>query len=566
MKNPFAGWFKKPEPTTPTFSVDELDPFGYAGQTRLAGFENSVWDGGKFAGGFGQTQIQDVDYWTLRSRSAQLFNTNLYARGVFRRLVTNEINTGLSPESTPDEITLGLPDESLQDWTERVETAFDLWAKTPTVCDFKGESSFGMLQTYARLEALVCGDVLVVLRTNRRTGLPRVQLISGNLVQSPLGNSPKKLRKDHELVHGVEMDPDGRQVAYWVRQKDGSYKRLAKHGERSGRLQAWLVYGTDRRLDDVRGQPILSLVMQSLQDVDKYRDSTQRKALINSFLTMFIKKTQEKPGSLPMTGGAVRRGQIDQQDSSNPGAPRKLNVSQFLPGMVFDELQVGEEPVLHGGQGTDMNFGNFEETIIAAVAWANEIPPEILRLAFSNNYSASQAAINEFKIYLNKVWSQWGETFCAPIYTDWMLSAVLARKIQAQTLLAVWRDGTKQDQFAAWVSADWYGSIKPSTDMLKQVKGSELLVKGGYSTRAREARITTGTKFSKNVARLKRENEQLAEAHRPWLELQAEFVVEDVAPMSQAFSITDTDNEHAESDADLDELLAELGENDRNSA
>jgi hypothetical protein len=59
--------------------------------------------------------------------------------------------------------------------------------------------------------------------------------------------------------------------------------------------------------------------------------------------------------------------------------------------------------------------------------------------------------------------------------------------------------------------------------MLKQGKGSKLLVEQGWSTNAREARITTGTKFSKNMKRLRRENEQKAQAARPLLELQAEF-------------------------------------------
>ena len=77
--------------------------------------------------------------------------------------------------------------------------------------------------------------------------------------------------------------------------------------------------------------------------------------------------------------------------------------------------------------------------------------------------------------------------------------------------------------FGAWTCADWYGSIKPSTDQLKQVKASDLLVAGGYSTRARESRITTGTKFSKNIKRLKRENEQLVEAARPMAEFKKEF-------------------------------------------
>ena len=59
--------------------------------------------------------------------------------------------------------------------------------------------------------------------------------------------------------------------------------------------------------------------------------------------------------------------------------------------------------------------------------------------------------------------------------------------------------------------------------MLKQAKGSKLLVENGWSTNARESRITTGTKFSKNTQRLKRENQQLAEAMQPLLELQQQM-------------------------------------------
>ena len=118
-------------------------------------------------------------------------------------------------------------------------------------------------------------------------------------------------------------------------------------------------------------------------------------------MAMFIKKTEDKPGTLPVTGGAVRRDKAVTTDSD--GGTRKFNMASHVPGLVIEELQHGEEPVLKGGEGTDVNFGTFEEAIIQAVAWTNEIPPEILKLAFSNNYSASQAAINEFKIYLNKV-------------------------------------------------------------------------------------------------------------------------------------------------------------------
>lgn len=513
---------KKPvaDAVNETLAVDDLNPFAYAGQASPSPWEDSIFDGGKFFGGFGATQLQQVDYWTLRARSAQLFNENLYARGLIRRLVTNEINTGLAPEACPDEDIIGVEEDSLNDWTESVENRFGIWAKGPELCDWKKKSTFGAIQRAARAEALISGDVLVVVRQSQQTKLPMVQLVSGDKVQTPLGGAGN-LRKGHKIRHGVEIDSAGRVVAHWIKQDDGGSKRIPAVGEKSGRKISWLVYGTDKRLDDLRGQPLLALVLQSLKEIDRYRDSAQRKAVINSVLAMFIKKGEDKMGTLPVTGGAVRRDQAATTDSD--GSKRTFNIANQIPGLVMEELQTGEEPVGFNSQGTDVNFGTFEEAIIQAVAWANEIPPEILRLAFSNNYSASQAAINEFKIYLNKVWSDWGETFCTPIYIEWLLSETLLQKIAAPGLLQAWRNPSEYDIFGAWTSADWYGSIKPSTDMLKQAKGSKLLVSEGWSTNAREARITTGTKFTKNIKRLKRENELKAAAARPLLELRAEF-------------------------------------------
>ena len=532
-------------------SLDNLQhPSAYAGQTSPSPWENSIFDGGKFFGGFGATQIQDVDYWTLRARSTQLFNENLYARGIIRRLVTNEINTGLNPEACPDEAIIGVPEESLNEWTETVETRFGIWAKGPELCDWKKKSTFGAIQRAARMEALISGDVLVVVRQSQQTKLPMVQLISGSKVRTPLGESGN-LRKGHKIRHGVELDSVGRVVAHWIKQDDGGSKRIPAVGEKSGRKISWLVYGTDKRLDDLRGQPLLAIVMQSLKEIDRYRDSVQRKAVINSIMAMFIEKGEDKMGTLPVTGGAIRRDQAVTTDSD--GGTRKFNMASQIPGLVMEELQTGEKPVLMGGQGTDVNFGTFEEAIIQAVAWTLEIPPEVLRLSFSNNYSASQAAINEFKIAINRTWGDFGETFCTPIYIEWLLSETLLQKITAPGLLQSWRNPNEYDIFGAWTPTDWYGSIKPSTDMLKQAKGSKILIEEGWSTNAREARITTGTKFTKNIKRLKRENELKVEAARPIAEFKQEFG-ENVA----ADAIETLDNME-EIEAMLDDYLEDKG-------
>lgn len=483
------------EPAVPTVQVSALAPW------------RPAWhDGEKFFGGFGPTEILTTDYWTLRARSAQLFKTNLYARGIVRRFITNVINTGLHLESVPDEALLGFEEDALADWSELTESRFSLWER-PRHCDLKERSSFGQLQAAAYREALVAGDVLVVLRQDRRTRLPRVQLIPGAAVQSPL----EQPRRANRIEHGVELDGSDRQVAYWVTQRDGTSKRLPAWGEKSGRRIAWLVYATDKRLDDVRGEPLLSLVIQSLKEIDRYRDSVQRKAVINSMLAMFVKKAEEKMGTTPITGGAVRRGSVVATDTST-GETRAFNTADLIPGVVIDELQVGEEPQAFGSQGTDEKFGDFEEAIVQAVAWAMETPPEILRLAFSSNYSASQAAINEYKMFLNRARTEFGGEFCAPIYEDWLISEVLAQRIQAPGFLDARRDPTKYDAFGAWVASEWAGQIKPAVDQSKLANGYEKLLEMGLITRDRACRELTGMKFSKVVKRLRIENEQLLDA------------------------------------------------------
>ena len=512
---------------------------------------NTIFDGEKFPGGFGITEIQHTDYWTLRLRSGQLFKGNLYARGLIRRLVTNEINTGLTPEASPDEEIIGVAEDSLADWTESVENRFGIWGKNKELCDFKHAKTFGAIQRIARMEALVSGDVLVVLRQSQRHKVPNVELICGSRVQTPLDVN---IRKGHRIKHGVELDSLGRVVAHWVTQGLAEPKRIPAKGEKSGRRISWLLYGTDKRLDDIRGEPLLSIVLQSLKEIDRYRDSAQRKAVVNSILAMFIKKTEDKMGTLPVTGGAVRKDTLTATDDD--GTQRDQTLVGQVPGVVMEELQQGEEPVAFNSAGTDEKFGTFEEAIVQAIAWANEIPPEILTLAFSNNYSASQAAINEFKIYLNKIWSEFGDDFCMPIYTEWLISEVLLGKVEAPGMLAAWRDPAQYDVFGAWISTDWYGSIKPSTDTVKQVKGSGMLIDRGLSTHARESRITTGTKFSKNVKRLKRENQMIVDAQRPIAEFEQEFGKEpdNEAPNASAAEL--------ELEAMLDEYLEEKGLSD----
>lgn len=478
-------------------------------------------DGEKYPGGYGVTEILLTDYWTLRLRSAELFKKNLYARGLLRRLVTNVINTGLTLESFPDEEILGYPEDGLTEWSERVEARNHIWTQNARICDYQERRTFQELQQDCKLEAMIEGDVLVIMRQHPLTKLPQIQLVQGSKIRTPFGQ-PLNLPDGHRIVHGVQLDERGRHHGFWVCLDPDGLKAefIPAYGQRTGRRMAWLVYGTDKRMDEVRGEPLLSLVLQSLKDMDRYRDAALRKAVMNSVLAMWVEKTEDKPGTQPLTGGATRRDKvIDTQDSKGP---RKLNFAGMLPGVAIETLQTGEKIQTHGS-GAEVQFGPFEESIVQAIAWANQIPPEILKLAFSNNYSASQAAINEFKMFLNKERTDFGHDFCQPVYVEWLISETLLGAIEAPGLLEAWRDPSKYDVFGAWVDSDWSGAIKPSTDLVKQARGMKMIVAEGWSTNERASREITGTKFRKNIKRLKRENQLKVEAAEPLADFEQRY-------------------------------------------
>jgi len=529
----------KPAPAEkqiPTVALDQLSPYRY-----------SFDDGSKYPGSFGPTELLVTDYWTLRARSSQLFEQNLYARGLIRRLVTNVINDGLHLEAVPEEKVLGLEDDALSDWSEEVENRFHLWAKTPRLCDYYQQSTFGELQAMVYREALVCGDVLVVMRQDQRTRLPKIQIIDGSAVQTPLGR--ERAQRGNRIVHGVEIDSQRRHVAYWVTQEDGSSKRFPATGEKSGRRIAWLVYGTDRRHHDVRGKPILSLVLSSLKEIDRYRDSTQRKAVINSMFALFIEREMQGPSSGGLTRSSHARNVKKATDTE--GNTRSFKTSEFFPGFIGDGLAPGEKPKAFTTNGTTEAFGVFEEAIIQSIAWANQIPPEILRLSFSNNYSASQAAINEFKMFLNPERTSFGQDLCQPVYVEWLLAETLARKIVARGLLEAQRDPAQYDLFAAWTLSDWSGHIKPAVDASKLVRGEKEKVDAGFTTRGRSTRELTGLKFSKVVKQLRKENEALVEANAPLMQLEA---MKKAPPPADEPDETDREDDEDEDNEDASAL------------
>lgn len=495
------------------------------------------WNGEKFMGGMAGAADTYVDYESLRKHSHHLFTTSLYAKGLINRLITNEIHSGLELEASPTESLSGMSEEDLNLWDEDVEDRFFLWCCNSGVADSLGEESFFSLQKTVRMESLLDGDILVVVNIDPTTQLPKVRLVPArNVIGGPIGDY--KLSKGNRVEEGVEVDRNGKQVAYWV-SEDGSMEttRVPAYAK-DGRRMAWLVYGSMRRLGNVRGEPLLSTVLQSIRELDKYRGSVQRRAVVQSMFAVFLKKTENVQGTFNPNSAAVRRTVQNNGTANDPD--RKFKTADLIPGIVIEELSQGEEPVAFGNNTADLHFQEFEEAITCAIAWSNGVPPEILKLSFNSNYSASQAANNEFRSYLDYVRDYIGSTFCQPIYQEWLIGEVLQKRIKCAQLIdaIVSKDFAKTE---AWYQATWSAAVKPATDLKKLVSGYIEQINNGLITRERAMKELGTGSFRREARKMLREaiTMQAIMKESPWV--MPPVVVQ--APVDDSSDTNHDDNE-----------------------
>jgi len=465
----------------------------------------TVWNGDKFPDSFGRTKDYIyIDYYTLRRRSMQLFKENSYAYGMIQRLITNEIYKGINLEANPIASIIGFSEDKSIEWAENIEMRWNLWCKDNSICDYWQINNFAKIQMDLRQTALISGDCLVILRVNRKTGLPCIELIDGANVQTPFNAEPSP---GNYIKHGIEFDSQKRHIAYWIYVDNGKgiygFERIPCWGEKSKRRIAWLVYGGTKTLDECRGTPILAMMLYMLKELDRGMDAETRAFVINAMLPMFMKRTEKSPGAALFGQGAKKHGEIQNGTETHT---HNYNITQQivggLPGMVPDELPYGVEPVSFNTQRPNVNIGKFREIILETFAFVMEVPPEILRLIFQSNYSASRQANNELQIYIDKRSWLMGCDFLQNVYEEWVIANIINGKIQANGLLDAWYSGN-WELYNAWLNAEWTGLSRPSVDGLKDAQTSKELLQIGISNFDIESRRNTGMRFRPNAQKLR---------------------------------------------------------------
>lgn len=465
---------------------------------------------------------------TLRQRSRMLYMSSPVATSAIQTNRTKIIGVGLTQRSEIDRRILGLSPEAAKTWQKNAEAEWQLWSRKRQNCDALGLNNFAALQQLALKSWLASGDVFALVKRVDPTPLNpyslRLHIIEADRISTPAeylggfslggatdGKIPEgKPGAGHKIYDGVEVDENGRVVAYHICNgypKDFTtgkleWTRVLAYGEKTGLPNVLHIMDSERP-DQYRGVPYLAQVIEPLLQLRRYTESELMAALVQSFFTAWI-ETNTNPMEIPINEVGIGDVAGDGEDVGNAAddVSDSPNEYEMGPGTVT-HLEPGETIKFGNPNIPTAGFDTFVKTLCRLIGSALELPYDVLVKEFNSSYSSSRGALMEawdgFK--MKRAW--FIDAFCQPVYEIWLAEAVALRRLNAP---GFFDDPLLRD---AWSGARWIGPVQGQLDPKKEAQAALLLINRGLKTHEQVTREIGGGDWEENVEQLKRENDLL---------------------------------------------------------
>lgn len=450
----------------------------------------------------------DMNLATLRSRAADLVMNSPLGSAAVKTQLTGVINSGLKlfPRIKADD--LGMSPEQAREWNRKTKQEFEVWANN-LACDFYGRNNFYELQRIAYLNELGDGDCFCAFRRRKPSGdnpySLKLQLIEAQRVSNPNGYSigveSAGKTKGSRIVNGIEVDKSGILQAIWVSNRiwnepttinpELSWQRVKINGEKSQtRNILHLCY--DTRIEQFRGEPYLSPVIETIKNVSRYADAELTSAIIKAFFALFFEQSE---GNFDINQIGLTKNEpcldVTEYKAENGSAialPRGVTVKAI------------------DNSNAQSTFESFTSQFVAQIAAALNLPSELLLKRFQSSYSASKAALLQAQEEFRQRRMAFVQDFCAPVYENFLAEAVAIGRIEAG---GFFEDAVRRRQ---WSAADWRTETSHLLDPLKEVQASKMKLELGLSTYEQEAAELCGTDYFDNVRQLALERELLPDS------------------------------------------------------
>lgn len=456
--------------------------------------------------------LYDVDYYTLARRAYTLITINEFARLAISRLTQFAVGTGLRlhPEPCKKFLKRKFGINLDKEFTKDIQELWHLFENDKNVSATK-EDNLHSLANQVFFNAFVAGDILVIKRVKNKN--LEYQLVNGISVDS---TKIKAENSNNEIKSGVEIDDSGKHIAYYVKQNDGTEKRVPAY-DSNGRRIAWLVYASDKRLNSVRGYSPLGAIVQKLRKIGQYANSEVIAADANARFAAVIEQDKDSSGINPLkNAGFGRTMQNTKPEKESP--VNTIEIEKFkqqikkIAAGIFFHVPKGQKMSSFDTKRPNVNYTNFLDGSMKYMYAALGIPFEIAVLLFSNNFSASRAALKMFELiidYLRKY--SIVDMFYQIVYEQFFEIECLKNNIIAPKYLALKNNYGYMDN--AYTKAKFFGQKIPHIDEVKEVNAVLSKIKGGLTTyeQALET-LGNGMDFDTLIERRKYEQEQIQAA------------------------------------------------------
>ena len=478
--------------------------------------------------------VSDIDYnlATLRDRSYSLSIGSPVGSAMIKTFVSGVVNEGLKLFPRLNHTALGLTIDEARSWEERTKQEFELWSEN-IECDYYRRNTFRELQRIAFTNQLVDGDSFCLFR--RRSSASqnpyslRLQLIEAGRVSNPVGfemgryvdgqigskknyqstnlmiyqSNVEMLKGNSRIVNGVEVDNSGVLKALWIANKIfnelsttkpiTTWQRVKVFGERSGEQNLCFLCN-DSRIEQFRGEPILSPVIEIIKNISRYSDSELTSAILKTYFSLFFTQTfnDRAYGLNQILPNAKQETELD------------LSRVEIGPGTLTD-LPPGVDVKSVSPAGAASTFESFTVQLLKQVGAAVNLPYEVLLKNFQSSYSASKAALLQAENEFRQRRQAFIVDFCEPIYKAFLAEAVALGRIDAP--------GFFEDalQKKLWTSADWNNETSHALDIQKEIQAAEKKIALGLSTYTKESALLNGSDFTENLKQLAKEKKLMAE-------------------------------------------------------
>lgn len=409
----------------------------------------------------------------LRDRSRDADRQNPYATAIIDSLVANEIGTGIRP-------VFQHPDERIN---ERLTERFDRWAAR---ADWDEVSDFWGQQALARRTMILSGECICRLLIDEdaefRENPLRIELLEPDHLPLMQFTGLSDLAEGHYVRYGIEFNPRGKRVAYYLH-KDHPSETIDGGSMELVRVPASQVIHlfTPRRPKQHRGVPKLAPVLIRLWQLDGYDDAELQRKNLTAKLTGFITSPVADDSARPFDG-ETRSGASGIADGDmEPGS--------------FVDLDPGEEIKLADVDDVGGGYSSFTATQQRAIAVGVGLAAFQVNGDLGDfNFSSMRGGLNEMRRKAEQLQYQYVQAFCMPVMREWLRLEALTGAIDRAEYSAnrEWYEDVR------WITPGWV-----SVDPLKDVLAAREMLELGLTSRAAVIAET-----GEDHRRIDRENER----------------------------------------------------------